>query len=164
MGILAEKALYPDSPALGKFYIVTDGKTHPDGNQYLVFWKELDQAVVAMGFKSLWEKAHLPKSLLLFVAGLCDLIGNLLGIKFKLNTFAVIVLTMHRWFDIAAAEKDLGFEPIIGYREGWDETIDWFKEHWLPTFQTSGSVTGISKNTQNKIDIQDKSSKAIGKD
>lgn len=27
--ILAERALYPGSKALGKFYIVTDGKTHP---------------------------------------------------------------------------------------------------------------------------------------
>jgi hypothetical protein len=31
--ILGERALAPKSNAAGKFYIVTDGKTHPDGNQ-----------------------------------------------------------------------------------------------------------------------------------
>ena len=31
--ILGERALMPKSNAAGKFYIVTDGKTHPDGNQ-----------------------------------------------------------------------------------------------------------------------------------
>jgi len=31
--ILGERALTPKSNAAGKFYIVTDGKTHPDGNQ-----------------------------------------------------------------------------------------------------------------------------------
>jgi hypothetical protein len=43
--IIAERALTPGSKALGKFYIVTDGKTHPDGNQYLIFWEILDEAV-----------------------------------------------------------------------------------------------------------------------
>ena len=68
---------------------------------------------------------------------------------------------MHRWFDIKAAEKDLGFQPIIGYREGWDETIQWFKENWLPKQSKSKSLFGIAKDTQKKIDIQDTSSKKV---
>ena len=43
--IIAERALAPGSAAPGKFYIVTDGKTHPNGNQYLIFWEILDEAV-----------------------------------------------------------------------------------------------------------------------
>eukprot|EP00584_Thalassiosira_punctigera_P008101 CAMPEP_0172541186 /NCGR_PEP_ID=MMETSP1067-20121228/12033_1 /TAXON_ID=265564 ORGANISM="Thalassiosira punctigera, Strain Tpunct2005C2" /NCGR_SAMPLE_ID=MMETSP1067 /ASSEMBLY_ACC=CAM_ASM_000444 /LENGTH=406 /DNA_ID=CAMNT_0013327171 /DNA_START=39 /DNA_END=1259 /DNA_ORIENTATION=+ len=159
--IISEKALYPDSPALGKFYIVTDGKTHPNGEQYLIFWKILDEAVTAMGFTSLWDKAHLPKGLLMFVATICEFIGNLFGITMKLNRFNVIVLTMHRWFDIKAAEKDLGFQPIIGFREGWAETIDWFKRNWLPKQPKSRSLFGIASSTQDKIDIQDMSAKKV---
>ena len=159
--IIAERALYPNSPALGKFYIVTDGKTHPDGEQYLIFWKILDEAIVGMGFPSLWGKAHLPLGLLLFVASVCDLLQKLFGVVLKLNTFNVIVLTMHRWFDIKAAEEDLKFEPIIGLREGWDETIVWFKENWLPLQSKSKGLGGISKTTQKKIDIQDESSKKV---
>ncbi len=49
--IIAEEALYPGSPALGQFYIVTDG-----GYEY--FWSILDKCFVAIG----GEKASLlPK-------------------------------------------------------------------------------------------------------
>merc|ERR1712087_97644 len=94
------------------------------------------------------------KGLLMFVAILCEFIGNLFGKTMKLNRFNVIVLTMHRWFDIQAAEQDLGFQPIIKFREGWDETIEWFKQNWLPTFDKSAFLVGLSKKTQEKIDIQ----------
>lgn len=161
--IIAERALKPDSPALGKFYIVTDGTTHPNGEQYLIFWEILDEAIKGMGFKSLWEKAKLPKPLLFFLAYICEFLGWAFGTVSKLNYFNVLVLTMHRWFDIAAAEKDLDFEPIIGFREGWDETIVWFKENWLPKF-SKGSLTGISKSTQAKINIQAKEPSADKKE
>ena len=161
--IIAERALKPDSPALGKFYIVTDGITHPNGEQYLIFWEILDEAIKAMGFKSLWEKAKLPKPLLFFLAYICEFVGWAFGTVFKLNYFNVLVLTMHRWFDIAAAEKDLDFEPIVDFREGWDETIVWFKENWLPTF-SKGSLTGINESTQAKINIQAKDPSADKKD
>ncbi|KAL7549704.1 hypothetical protein ACHAWF_012969 [Thalassiosira exigua] len=159
--IISEKSLFPNSPALGKFYIVTDGKTHPNGEQYLIFWKILDEAVKGMGFTSLWDKAHLPKGLLMFVAYICEMMGKLFGITTKLNEFSVTVLTMHRWFDIKAAEKDLGFEPIVGFREGWDETIVWFRENWLPKQPKSKSMFGIASATQDKIDIQDESAKKV---
>jgi nucleoside-diphosphate-sugar epimerase len=83
--IIAEKALVPDGPALGKFYIVTDGKTHPGGEQYLIFWKILDEAVTAMGFTSLWDKFHLPKGLLMFVATICEFIGELWHTVFRVK-------------------------------------------------------------------------------
>ena len=142
------------SAALGKFYIVTDGKTHPNGEQYLIFWKILDEAIKGMGFKALSSQMHLPKGLLFFLAYICEFLGWILQTTFKLNYFNVLVLTMHRWFDIAAAEKDLHFKPIIGFREGWDETITWFKENWLPNFRKASSYAGLSQKTQDKIDIQ----------
>lgn len=77
----------------------------------------------------------------------------------KLNRFNVIVLTMHRWFDIKAAERDLGFRPIVNFREGWDETVEWFKRNWLPHQPKSRGLFGIAKSTQSKIDIQDMSAK-----
>ena len=158
--VIAERALYPKSPALGKFYITTDGRTHPGGEQYLVFWKEMDRAVVGMGFPSLWAKFHYPIWLLNPGARVCQLIGYLAGTTLKLNPFNVRVLTMHRWFDIAAAEKDLGFEPIIAYDAGWTETIAWFKANWLPTYAKTTSLFGIAEQSQAKIDIQEASRQA----
>ena len=62
---------------------------------------------------------------------------------------------MHRWFDIAAAEADLDFTPIIDFREGWNDTIVWFRQNWLPNFHKTGSLIGLSSKTQEKIDIQE---------
>lgn len=154
--IIAEKQLYPKSPALGKFYIVTDGLTHPQ-DQYLIFWKELDRAIVGMGFASLWGKMHLPRWFLMFLATIADLVAYVFKTKFKLMRFNVIVLTMHRWFDIKNAVNDLKYEPIIAYEPGWTETIAWFKQNWLPTFQKDNSLFGIAQQSQAKIDIQDAS-------
>jgi len=48
--ILAERALTgPDAPCAGKFYIVTDGDSHPDPRGCAKLWDVLDEACVAMG-------------------------------------------------------------------------------------------------------------------
>merc|ERR1712129_653505 len=111
------------------------GSTHPDGEQYLIFWKELDRAIVGMGFTSIWQKMHLPIWFLMPIAYLCRMFEILLSTTIKLNPFNVRVLVMHRWFDIRNAERDLKFKPIIPYEAGWTETIQWFKDNWLPKFE-----------------------------
>jgi nucleoside-diphosphate-sugar epimerase len=99
--ILGAEALYPGSPALGKFYIVTDGP----GVQ---FWKVLDQAVVAMGFTSLFSKFFLPAWFMLFIAALVVFVGDtyaavtgtpkhVVNFRLKLNPFAVKMLVIHRY-------------------------------------------------------------------
>jgi nucleoside-diphosphate-sugar epimerase len=45
------------------------------------------------------------------------------------------MLVIHRWFDISAAKRDLGYEPLFTFQEGWASTIEWFKEHWLPDYK-----------------------------
>lgn len=153
--ILGEPALYKGSPAIGQFYIVTDGSTHTYPAGYCEFWVALDDMIKAMGFVSIWSKFKLPYWFMMPLAYLCSLIGFLLRIKIKLNPFAVKVLTMHRWFDISAAEKDLNYLPVIGFEEGWNQTADWFKENWLPDFQSGKNVraAGISKKTDAKINL-----------
>ena len=56
--IIAERALMPGSKVGGKFYIVTDGKTHPSGNQFLIFWEILDEAVRGMGYTHTHTHTH----------------------------------------------------------------------------------------------------------
>ena len=41
-----------------------------------------------------------------------------------------------------------------GDEQGWDETIEWFKANWLPTFKKTSSYVGLASKTQEKIDIQ----------
>lgn len=88
------------------------------------------------------------------LAALCEVIGWALGTVLKLNLFNVKMLTMNRWFRIDKAERELGFEPIVSYAEGWADTLVWFGEHWLPTFDTKAGVTGLHAGTENKIATQ----------
>ncbi len=139
--ILGAEALYPGSPALGKFYIVTDGPSQK-------FWRVLDEAVIAMGFTSLFSKFHMPTWFMMGLAYLVVFVGNLysaitgtpkhiVNYHLKLNPFAVKMLVIHRDFNIAAARRDLHYEPVINFNEGWKSTIEWFKVNWLPKFKKS---------------------------
>lgn len=156
--IIAERKLFKGSPVLGKFYIVTDGDTHPEPAAYCLFWKELDKAVVGVGFGSIQNKIHYPFWFLYIVALAAELAGWIMQTTFKLNVFNVFVLTMNRWFSIDAAETELEYQPIIGFPEGWADTIAWFKTNWLPKFksQSHSSMAGLSTGSQQKIDIQAK--------
>lgn len=152
--ILGAAKLYKNSPALAKFYVVTDGNTHPFPEGYAHMWKAIDEAGTAMGFASIWDKYKLPVWLLMPLAHVCDAVGYVSGKKLKLNPFNVRVMTMHRWFDISNAVRDLDYEPIIPFSKGWADTIQWFKENWLPTFYTSGRGAGLAQQSEAKINIQ----------
>eukprot|EP00536_Pseudo-nitzschia_multiseries_P001372 jgi/Psemu1/181088/e_gw1.18.260.1 len=125
-------ALYKNSPALAKFYVITDDKP-----QY--FWKILNQAVVAMGFVDLYSKFHLPVWLLFTAAYFCDFLTLLTGKKFKLTPFTVKMLIINRYFNIKNAKRDLQYVPLISFEKGWPETIEWFKINWLPEYQKVGA-------------------------
>eukprot|EP00924_Labyrinthula_sp_SR-Ha-C_P014380 maker-scaffold_20-snap-gene-4.47-mRNA-1 protein AED:0.10 eAED:0.10 QI:307/0.9/0.90/1/0.5/0.45/11/26/419 len=157
--IIAAEKLFKGSKVLGKFYIVTDGNTHPYKEGYLYFWKEMDRAFVAMGFESVQKKIHLPRWFLMPLSYVTKGISTCFKINLRLTPFTVRMLTMHRWFNITAAEEDLDYKPIISYEEGWIDTIEWFKKKWLPSYlsKEKKSFATISKSTQNKIEIQAKS-------
>ena len=162
--VIAADALYEGSPALGRFYIVTDGATHPDARGFANLWESVDEMVVSMGFPTLWDKFKLPDWFLFPVARVCDAVGWLLGKKLKLTGFNILMLTIHRWFAIDDAVEDLRYEPLIPFAEGWADTAAWFRAHWLPTkdFSRDGTFFGsIARATKRKIDIQDESAKRV---
>jgi nucleoside-diphosphate-sugar epimerase len=128
--ICGERALFKGSAALGGFYIVTDGCTHPCPQGYALFWSAIDQLVEAVGLPSIFKKTKLPTWLLFPIAYLCDAIRAATGIKFRLNVFAVRMVTIHRWFRIGAAEQDLDYIPVISFETGWLDTAAWYKRRW----------------------------------
>lgn len=124
-------------------------------------WKEIDRACVAMGFDSIFEKVKLPYWFLMIIAYVCVAIGWILGKTLKLNPFNIKVMTMHRWFTVDAAIRDLKYEPIIGFEDGWKDTCAYFKKHWLPGFKRAGEdkYFGVAKQSLDKINIQAAGSK-----
>lgn len=45
------------------------------------------------------------------------------------------MLTIHRWFDISAAERDLKYKPLVRFEDGFAKTKQWLKEEWLPKYK-----------------------------
>jgi nucleoside-diphosphate-sugar epimerase len=121
-------ALYPDSPALAKFYIITD-------DEVVDLWSTINEAVVYMGFEDLNSKFHLPIWLLYLIATIANIMGWILNKKFKLNYFSLRIMTMHRYFDISAAKTYLKYTPVRPYSDAWPGTLEWFKENWLADFR-----------------------------
>jgi nucleoside-diphosphate-sugar epimerase len=157
--IIAERALSKGGRACGQFYIVTDGDTHPHAEGYANFYDCIHEAALAMGFDDFKQKAALPLWLLWPAAYVSLFITWLTGIRLKLTPFTVLMLTMHRWFSISNAERDLHYKPIVSFKSEWPKTLVWFRENWLPVFRrdqarSKGAVAGLAKQTQDKIDIQ----------
>eukprot|EP00668_Euglena_longa_P045901 GGOE01061584.1.p1 GENE.GGOE01061584.1~~GGOE01061584.1.p1 ORF type:complete len:367 (+),score=92.39 GGOE01061584.1:84-1184(+) len=139
--IVGYSALYKGSPALGKFYIVTDGDKQK-------FWHVLDDGCVKLGCQSVFTKFKLPFLLMLFVGYVCNAIGFVLGKKLKLTPFTVRMLCIHRWFDISNARRDLKYQPLISFEDGWQQTVAWFAEHpdfWQDSADKTGKVSEAKK-------------------
>ena len=120
--------LRKDSPALGKFFIVTDG------NEPRNLWQLINSASVAMGFTDLNTKMHLPVWFLFILATMANILGFLLNKKFKLNYFNLRMCTMHRYFNIKNAQTYLKYEPVVPFDDAWKLTLQWFTDNWLPIF------------------------------
>lgn len=120
------QSLYKGSPALGKFFIVTDGGGPTK------FWLTIDAACMALGCDSIMDKFKLPSWLMMGVANFLSCLGWFTGCKFRLTPFAVKMTTIHRWFNISAAKRDLNYVPAVTPAEGWKTTVNWFaaNEAW----------------------------------
>ena len=57
---------------------------------------------------------------------------------------------INRYFDISAAQKDLKYEPIINFEEGWASTIEWYKNNWLPRYLESKIPKVVVAVTEDK--------------
>lgn len=124
----ADSIMTSDSTTMGKFYIITDG------NEPRNLWQLINEASIAMGFTDLNTKFHLPVWFLFIIATIGNVLGFILNTKFKLNYFSLRMSTMHRYFNIDNAIKDLQYSPIVPYETAWPLTIQWFQQHWLPKF------------------------------
>ena len=75
---------------------------------------------------------------------------HVVNFKLKLNPFAAKMLMINRYFDISAAKRDLKYEPVIDFEQGWSSTIDWFKKNWLPKYIEQRDKANASNNNSEK--------------
>lgn len=145
--ILGERKLYKDSPVLGKFYLITDDVAPK-------LWDFLDEAVVAMGYTSLWSKFKLPYALMITIGCIVNGIAKLLALvglaqehrvldTLKVNWFTVTMMTIDRWFDISEAKTVLGYQPLLQHEEAFAKTLEWFVQYWKPNHRTTVQIKAI---------------------
>jgi len=134
--ILGAEALHRGSPALGKFYVVTDPEN-------VLLWDAFDRAVTGNGLPSIKNKRAVPLPVMLAVATATQVSAHLVARvsgrplsvvlrKFKLTPFSVRMLTIDRWFNFSRATRDLKYEPLYTFEEGWAQTTEWFLKHSPP--------------------------------
>lgn len=135
--ILGAEALYPDSVALAKFYVVTD----PDN---VLLWDAFDSAVTGFGLPSIKTKRAVPLRIMVAVASVTLAAGHVVSRvtgrplsevlrKFKLTPFSVRMLVIDRWFDFSRATRDIGYQPLLTFEDGWRQTTEWFRTNGLPS-------------------------------
>jgi nucleoside-diphosphate-sugar epimerase len=147
--ILGAEALYDGSPALGKFYMITDGPAQP-------FWKTLDRVATGIGFSSiLARKPYIPAWFGMWLGWGAENVGKLISMttgepyhkvmrRIKLSLFSIKMLVINRSFSTVNAQRDLKYEPVISFEDGIEQSIDWFRDVWLPKskFADKGKQVG----------------------
>ena len=108
---LAADKLEPGSVIAGKIYFVTQGETIP-------LWEMIDRLLKAAGLAPVRRSVSRPAAIA--TAWLLEL-GYFLSRRSTeppLTRFLVRQLSTTHWFNIAAARRDLGYEPRVTIAEG----------------------------------------------
>jgi len=129
--ILGSEALVPGGRALGQFYVVTDPEN-------VLLWDAFDRAATGVGLPSIKSKRSVPLPVMLAVASVtvaaARVVASVSGApfsrvmrRFKLTPFSVRMLVIDRWFDFHRATRDLEYQPLLTFEDGWRQTIEWFR-------------------------------------
>lgn len=122
--LLAEKALRdPQHPAGGKAYFITQGEP-------VELWPWINRLLQELSLAPVTRKVPLPAA---YAAGaVLEAVYRLFQIPGEppMTRFLATELAKDHFFSIAAAQKDLGYQPTFSEEEGLAEFVaDWKKEH-----------------------------------
>ncbi len=109
--LLAADRLTPGSPIAGKAYFVTDGAP-------VDLWEFLDRVLVLAGLPPVTKSVSVWKAR---AAGrVLELVYRTLRLAGEppMTRFVASQLATSHWYTIAAARRDLGYEPKVGLEEG----------------------------------------------
>jgi nucleoside-diphosphate-sugar epimerase len=77
-------------------------------------------------------RSHIPEVPAILIAGIAEIIGNILHISPPLTRSRVLMMAKNWGYSIEAARKELGYQPQIDLREGIKRTVAWYREQgWL---------------------------------
>jgi nucleoside-diphosphate-sugar epimerase len=110
--ILAEGRLYQGSPISGKAYFISQGEPIDIGDL-------MDRIIGAAGLAPI--DRTVPYSLAYAAGWLLEMIYGVFRLQREppMTRFLAKQLSTAHWFDISAAQKELGYRPAISIEEGF---------------------------------------------
>jgi len=117
---LAMEHLQPGAPCAGKAYFITNGEPLP-------VWELVNGILASAGIGPVEKRISRPAAMA--AAATMETVWKRLRISSEplLTRFVVKELTSSHWFDISAAQKDLGYAPQISIKEGLEALKQWFQ-------------------------------------
>jgi nucleoside-diphosphate-sugar epimerase len=118
--LLAADGLKPGAPACGRAYFITNG-------QPVNCWQWINQILHVAGLPPVQRRMALPVA---YTAGaVLEGISTLLGRtdEPRMTRFLAAQLGTSHYFDIAAARRDLGYEPRVSMEAGMNRLGDWLR-------------------------------------
>ena len=105
-----------DAPAsaLGRTYNVTNGES-------AALWEVIRRMLRGSGVSDDLRCISFPAALL--AAGAMEALSTLTGREPALTRYSIYILARTQTFDISAARRDLGYEPIVPFSEGLERTM-----------------------------------------
>jgi nucleoside-diphosphate-sugar epimerase len=104
-----------DSPsATGKTYTITNGEHVP-------LWPTIRSVLLRLGLPSRLRRVPLP--LALAAARIMEAAASVTGKVPTLTTYTVAILARTQTYDIGAARRDLGYQPVVPFRDGMEHTL-----------------------------------------
>ena len=114
-------ALHPSpASAAGRAYFITNGEP-------VVLWDWINQLLASLGEKPVTRHLSLPAASTL--GAVCETLWRVLPLRGEppMTRFIAAELAKDHWFNLAAARRDLRYEPRISMAAGTAELIAWYR-------------------------------------
>ncbi|MGC4072835.1 MAG: NAD-dependent epimerase/dehydratase family protein [Nibricoccus sp.] len=118
--LCAERALA--GSAAGRAYFITNGEP-------VALWDWINQLLTALGEKPVTR--HISLGAASGIGAVCETLWRILPFRGEppMTRFIAAELAKDHWFNLAAARRDLGYEPRISMAAGTAELIAWYRAH-----------------------------------
>lgn len=112
--------LAPGSAVAGKAYFISQGEPLP-------LWDIVDRILEAAGEPPL--KKSVPAPAAYAVGAVLEAVYATLRLKGEplMTRFVAKELSTAHWFDLSAAKRDFGYEPVVSLDEGFERLKAWFE-------------------------------------
>ena len=119
--LLAAENLSPTSPVAGKAYFITNDEPR-------VLWEIINDILKAAGEPPITR--HVPKAVAYAAGWVFENVYGIFGIQSepRMTRWVASELTTNHWFDISAAKRDFGYEPVVSIDEGMEKLAQWFSK------------------------------------